>query len=141
MPGENLEIVQPTFEIGSLVRGEVEPFFLDQQSIPYEVIELSDTLPDLGGINLFTGEAQARPPGERTRAFVKASNRGWQYALDHPEEIVDLILRSYKPTGNGCLPIIMILNYSNLEGLTITARRTLTLRPTVIFTVKPFWPV
>ncbi len=32
---------------------------------------------------------------ERSQAFAAASLKGWQYALSHKEEIVDLILRSY----------------------------------------------
>ena len=32
---------------------------------------------------------------ERVRAFTAASLKGWQYALSHKEEIVDLILQRY----------------------------------------------
>ena len=106
IPGENLTLLPSSFDIGSLVRGETdafsgfysnEPFFLNRQNIPYEMIELTDSLPGLGDINLFTGETQVAQHPDRTRAFVEASNRGWQYALDHPEETVDLILKQYKP--------------------------------------------
>ncbi|HID30720.1 MAG TPA: histidine kinase, partial [Desulfobacterales bacterium] len=108
-PGENLELLDHTFDVGPLIRAEVdamsafrsnEPFFLDRQNISYEVIELSDTLPGLGDINLYTSETQAALHPERTRAFVEASNRGWRYALDHPEETVDLILQRYKPQAS-----------------------------------------
>ncbi|MBE9580274.1 MAG: transporter substrate-binding domain-containing protein [Proteobacteria bacterium] len=108
-PGENLELLPHTFDVGPLIRGEVdamsafrsnEPFFLDRQDISYEVIELSDALPGLGDINLYTSETQAALHPERTRAFVEASNRGWRYALDHPNETVDLILQRYKPQAS-----------------------------------------
>lgn len=106
IPGENLTLLPPSFDIGSLVRGETdafsgfysnEPFFLDRQNIPYELIKLTDALSGLGDINLFTSDTQAAQHPDRTRAFVEASNRGWKYALDHPEETVDLILEEYKP--------------------------------------------
>ena len=109
IPGENLTLLPSSFDIGSLVRGETdafsgfysnEPFFLNRQNIPYEMIELTDSLPGLGDINLFTGETQVAQHPDRTRAFVEASNRGWQYALDHPEETVDLILKQYKPNAS-----------------------------------------
>ncbi len=109
VPGENIDLVPTSFDVGSLARAEVdafssfrsnEPFFLERQNIPYEMIELTEFLPDLGDINLFTSETQAAEYPERTRAFIKASNQGWQYALDHPEETVDFILQHYKPTAS-----------------------------------------
>jgi hypothetical protein len=39
------------------------------------------------------GRGVARPlDPARVKAFRAASLRGWQYAMEHPEEIVDLIL-------------------------------------------------
>ena len=107
--GENLELLPTTFEIGPLIRGEVdafaafrsnEPFFLEQQGFAYELIELTDGMPMISDINLFTSESQAKANPERTRAFVEAANRGWRYALDHPVEIVELILQKYAPGKN-----------------------------------------
>ncbi|MBC8039226.1 MAG: PAS domain S-box protein, partial [Opitutaceae bacterium] len=48
---------------------------------------------DFYGDMLFTSESQARDHPERTAAFIRASLKGWDYALNHPEEIVDVILK------------------------------------------------
>jgi hypothetical protein len=50
---------------------------------------------DFYGDNLFTSEAQIREHPARVIAFRDASLKGWEYAMDHPEEIIDLILKKY----------------------------------------------
>ncbi|WP_040845717.1 ABC transporter substrate-binding protein [Thiorhodococcus drewsii] len=101
VPGTNLTIRPHAFDAGPFIRGEVEattafftnePFELERKGIPFQTIELNGYLPGLGDDYLFTSETQASTHPERTRAFVQASNAGWRYALDHPDEIVELIL-------------------------------------------------
>ncbi|HRD48064.1 MAG: transporter substrate-binding domain-containing protein [Candidatus Competibacter sp.] len=103
-PGENLTIVPHTFDGGPFIRGEVEamtaflsnePFDLERKGVPFHIIELNGYIPGLGDDYLFTSTAEASAHKERTRAFIEASNAGWRYALDHPEEIIDLILERY----------------------------------------------
>lgn len=72
-----------------------EPFHLEAAGIPYLVFSPRAGGIDFYGDNLFTTEAQIREHPERVRAFLKASLRGWEYAMKHREEIVDLILRDY----------------------------------------------
>lgn len=72
-----------------------ETFYLDAAGIPYQTYT-----PRMGGIdfygdNLFTTEQELKNHPQRARAFRAASLRGWQYAMAHPEEIVDLILARY----------------------------------------------
>ena len=50
---------------------------------------------DFFGDNLFTSETEIRQHPERVRRFREASLKGWEYALAHPEEIIDLILARY----------------------------------------------
>lgn len=50
----------------------------------------------LMGDILFTTERFARENPNTVRAFVEATTRGWAYALDNPEESVELIL-AYNP--------------------------------------------
>jgi two-component system sensor histidine kinase EvgS len=104
VPGVNLSIVPHTFDTGPFIRGEVEamtaflsnePFDLEQKGVPFQIIELTGYTPGLGDVYLFTSAAEASAHPERTRAFVEASNAGWRYALDHPEEIIDLILERH----------------------------------------------
>jgi len=74
-----------------------EPFLLHQVGV-----DLLTFTPRAGGIdfygdNLFTTEQQLRDHPQRTLAFRQASLRGWEYALAHPAEMVDLILREHGP--------------------------------------------
>lgn len=47
---------------------------------------------------IFTREEIIRDHPDLVRAFLKAVQKGWTYALDHPEETVDLILAHYNPS-------------------------------------------
>lgn len=50
---------------------------------------------DFYGDNLFTTEDEIRNHPERVKAFREASLQGWEYAMDHPGEIIHLILSKY----------------------------------------------
>ncbi|WP_200152945.1 transporter substrate-binding domain-containing protein [Chromatium okenii] len=104
VPGKNLTIVPHSFEVGAFIRGDVDamtafisnqPFELEQRGIPYHVIELGSYILGLGDHYLFTSTTESTTHPERTRAFIEASNAGWRYALDHPEEIIELIAQRY----------------------------------------------
>lgn len=104
VPGENLTTVSHTYNSEAFARGEVdamvvfltnEPFELLQQDIPYQVIDLVTLYPALGGNYLFSLESSNPHIQQRDQAFVEASNEGWRYALEHPEEIINLILDQY----------------------------------------------
>ncbi|MCW6036202.1 diguanylate cyclase [Spirulina subsalsa FACHB-351] len=74
-----------------------EPFFLNQVNIPHIIFN-----PRVGGIDfygdtLFTTEAQIKRYPQRVKAFLNASLKGWEYALEHPEEIIELIYTEYSP--------------------------------------------
>lgn len=75
-----------------------EPYFLDRAGIQYDTYTPRSGGIDFYGDNLFTTERELKAHPERVRAFREASLRGWQYALEHPEEIVDLILAQYSST-------------------------------------------
>jgi PAS domain S-box-containing protein len=51
---------------------------------------------DFYGDCLFTSENEIAKHPKRVKAFRQASLKGWQYAMDNPEEIVDLIVAKYK---------------------------------------------
>ncbi|NCC39158.1 MAG: diguanylate cyclase [Gammaproteobacteria bacterium] len=72
-----------------------EPYFLDRAGIKYNTYTPRSGGIDFFGDNLFTTEQELKAHPERVRAFREASLRGWQYAMDHTEEIIDLILAQY----------------------------------------------
>ena len=45
---------------------------------------------------IYTLEATLERDPELCRAFVKASIEGWQYAFDHPEEALDIVMKNLK---------------------------------------------
>jgi len=96
--------VEHSFNPDDLVKGKVdamsifvsnEPDYLDRVGFPYDIYLPRAAGIDFYGDNLFTSEAEIAAHPERVRAFRAASMRGWQYAMTHQEEIVDLILSKY----------------------------------------------
>jgi class 3 adenylate cyclase/ABC-type nitrate/sulfonate/bicarbonate transport system substrate-binding protein len=75
-----------------------EPFILERLGLPYRSFAPADFGIDFYGDLLCTSEAEARTHPDRTAAFRAASLRGWDYALSHKDEIVDLIRSSYGST-------------------------------------------
>ncbi|NDY73881.1 ABC transporter substrate-binding protein [Desulfobacter hydrogenophilus] len=45
---------------------------------------------------LFTSEKEIKHHPKRVQNFLQASLLGWEYAMDHPQEIIDLLVRRYK---------------------------------------------
>ncbi len=50
---------------------------------------------DFYGDCLFTNQSELTSRPDRVQAFLDASLKGWQYAMDHPEEIITLIQERY----------------------------------------------
>jgi PAS domain S-box-containing protein len=73
-----------------------EPYYLEQQGIPYSILLPRTYGIDFYGDSLFTTEAEIKSHPDRVRRFREASLKGWEYAMAHPEEIVDLILTKYR---------------------------------------------
>jgi two-component system, sensor histidine kinase and response regulator len=72
-----------------------EPFVLVELGVPYLTFTPRSQGIDFYGDTLITSDAEIEAHPKRVRAFRTASLRGWQYALAHPDEIVDVILRKY----------------------------------------------
>ncbi|MBI9088767.1 MAG: transporter substrate-binding domain-containing protein [Desulfobacterium sp.] len=72
-----------------------QPFVLDKKGVSYNILDPANYGADFYGDSLFTSEDQVREHPGRTKKFVEATSRGWEYALNHPDEIIDLILEKY----------------------------------------------
>jgi ABC-type nitrate/sulfonate/bicarbonate transport system substrate-binding protein len=68
---------------------------LQQAGIDYQMFSPRSAGIDFYGDNLFTSEQQISDHPERVKAFREASFRGWQYAMNHPEEVIEMILAKY----------------------------------------------
>lgn len=99
-----LTIRPHTFDVQDLIAGHVaamsaystdEPFVLKEAGIDYLTFTPRAGGIDFYGDNLFTTEKEIHDHPARVSAFRQASLRGWEYALAHQTEMVDLILRDY----------------------------------------------
>lgn len=104
LPRSRIIEVKHSFSPDDLVKGRVdalsgystdEPFVLKKLGMAYSLFSPRSSGIDFYGDTLFTSEALIKRDPQRVIAFREASLRGWQYAMDHPEEIADLILERY----------------------------------------------
>ena len=75
-----------------------QPFSLREAGVSYMIFTPRSGGIDFYGDLLFSTEEQIRRRPEQVRAFLKASLRGWDYALANQEEMVELLLRKYTNT-------------------------------------------
>ena len=103
---EKLHLVHHNFEVLDLIAGKVaamsayvtdEPYRLKQAGMEYMIFTPRAGGIDFYGDNLFTTENQIRLHPERVRRFREASLRGWEYAMAHPEELIEYIQKQYQP--------------------------------------------
>lgn len=101
----SLQLQPSSYAIEDLTSGKVdafnsyltnEPFYLRQQGVDYVTISPSTYGIDFYSDILFTSEAELQQNPQRVEAFRRASLRGWGYAMDHPEEIIDLLIDQYR---------------------------------------------
>jgi len=101
---DDLNIIDTSFDIDSLINRETdafnayipnEPYYLKQQGIKYRLFH-----PKNYGVNfysdiLFTSEAMIQKSPKVVKSFREASLKGWNYAFDHIDETIALILKKY----------------------------------------------
>ncbi len=104
----DFSIVPHTYNVDPFVNGEVdamtafmtnEIFMLNEKRVSYNILDPNSFGVPFYDLNLFTSEDYANANQVITKAFIDACNKGWQYALEHPEEFVDLILEKYNSQG------------------------------------------
>jgi PAS domain S-box-containing protein len=106
---ERIKLVEQTdWTLESLNQGRVaartvyvsnEPFLIRGKEHKYLLLTPRSAGIDLFGNMLFTTEKTVTIHPDTVRAFREATLRGLTYALDHPEEITDLILDRYNTQG------------------------------------------
>ncbi|WP_244310434.1 ABC transporter substrate-binding protein [Leptospira noumeaensis] len=101
---KDLQLLEHRFNPDDLISGKVDAFSgyattqaYDFQKAGFPFVEYSPRVAgiDFYGDNFFTSEAEVREHPERVKAFREATLRGWIYAMNHQEEIVDLIYNQY----------------------------------------------
>lgn len=104
IPLDRIQQIPHSFDANGLMKGEAEaisgyisnqPFYFRQAHYSYQTFSPRSAGIDFYGDNLFTSEQEVRAHPERVKAFRAASLRGWQYAKEHRDEVIALILAKY----------------------------------------------
>ncbi|MEH6452366.1 MAG: ABC transporter substrate-binding protein, partial [Psychromonas sp.] len=100
-----LSILPSSYKIEDLISGKVdafnsytnnEPFFLKKHNIAYNIIEPITYRVDFYSDIFFTTEKELRNHPERVEAMRRATLKGWRYAMDNPEELIELLITKYQ---------------------------------------------
>jgi diguanylate cyclase (GGDEF)-like protein len=102
-----IEWVDSSGDLNDLINDDVdafnayisnEPYTLQQLGIPYQIIAPRKYGVDLYSDLLTTTHSFAKSNPELVDKFVSASLEGWRYALNHPEESIQILHESYQPS-------------------------------------------
>lgn len=97
-------LVKHEFSMDKFINGEVDavsifvtnqPYELNKKGIKYNILNPANFGIYSYDEELFTSEETAAKNPEMVKNFIKATNKGWEYAFAHKKEIVDLIYNKY----------------------------------------------
>ncbi len=109
LPPNKMKILEHSFKVTDLIDNKVDiisgyvtddPDVLARAGFAYHAYTPRSAGIDFYGDNLFTTEGELEKHPARARAFREASLKGWQYALKHSDEIIDLIIHTYAPKAD-----------------------------------------
>jgi len=104
---DQVALVKQNFRLDRFKAGEVDalsgyittqPYVLREQGIEVNIIDPRDYGINFYGDNFFTTENEIKNHPGRVKRMIRATMKGWQYAFDHPDEIIDLIREKYNPS-------------------------------------------
>jgi len=72
-----------------------QPYVLDEAGVSYNILDPSQDNLFVLQLELITSKNEALFHSQRVKKFQKASLKGWEYALSHKEELVDIIYNKY----------------------------------------------
>ncbi len=78
-----------------------EPYQLEKKGIEYVIYDPKEYGFDFYGDILFTSGKELKENRARTKSFVDASLRGWEYAFEHIEETAQIIYEKYNTQKKG----------------------------------------
>ncbi len=90
----NDDLIEDKFDV-MLAYLSDQPFYFHQKKLKINIINPQSFGIDFYGDILFTRQDELTKHPGRAEKFRRATLKGWQYALDHPEELVQLIHGKY----------------------------------------------
>ena len=106
---DRINIVPHSFNLEDLISGRVDaysayltdqPHLLKTRGIQYNILNPVNYGIDFYGDNFFTTEDEIRRHPDRVEKMIRATLKGWKYAADNPDGIIDLILEKYRPRAS-----------------------------------------
>ncbi|PPC92331.1 MAG: GGDEF domain-containing protein [Methylobacter sp.] len=101
----SINFIPSSFNIDDLINGNTdafnsyltnEPYYLKERGVEFTVINPRNYGIDFYSDILFTSEQEIFDHPQRVKAFRQASIEGWVYAMEHPDEIIELLLKKYQ---------------------------------------------
>ncbi|GLO60687.1 hypothetical protein MACH09_11950 [Vibrio sp. MACH09] len=99
-----LNVVPSSYDLNDLINGNVdafnsyitnEPYVLKQKNIEYNVIDPVSYSVDFYSDIFFTSEQEVEQHPERVKAMLRATLKGWLYAMENTDEIIDILKEKY----------------------------------------------
>jgi len=99
-----INMIPHTFSVDELISGSGEalsayltdePFTLAEMGLHPVIFTPRASGIDFYGDNIFTTKKRIKNHPEEVQRFLRASLKGWEYALKNPDEIIELILSQY----------------------------------------------
>ncbi len=100
----NFELIEHDYKIDKFINGEIDamtvfltsqPYELDKQNIQYNILNPSSYGIFSYDVELFSSKKFIEKNPILVREFIEATNKGWRYAFENKNEIVDLIYEKY----------------------------------------------
>jgi ABC-type nitrate/sulfonate/bicarbonate transport system substrate-binding protein len=104
IPLDSVQMVPHSFSADGLLQGKTdamsgylssEPYFFRQVNFPFQVFSPRSSGIDFYGDNLFTSEKELKNHPARVKAFRAASLRGWLYAKENRDKVIEMIFSKY----------------------------------------------
>ncbi|MES2013240.1 MAG: EAL domain-containing protein [Pseudomonadota bacterium] len=101
---KDYHVIPQSNDYNLLVQGKVdvisgyitdEPFFFKEKGVKVNIINPQNYGVDFYGDILFTSKKEVHDHTGRAERFRRASLKGWTYALNHPEELIQIISKKY----------------------------------------------
>jgi signal transduction histidine kinase/ABC-type nitrate/sulfonate/bicarbonate transport system substrate-binding protein len=101
---DDIELVPHSYSVEEFAKGKIsamtafvsnELYKLDKLGIKYNILDPSNDNLYVLQLELFTSEKEVKRHPKRVKKFRDASIKGWQYALEHKEEIAKIIYDKY----------------------------------------------
>lgn len=100
-----LDIIPSSYQLDDLISGKVdafnayttnEPYLLQKNNIAYNIIDPIAYRIDFYSDIFFTSEEEVLNNPLRVDAMLRATLKGWRYAMDNPEEVIELLKTKYQ---------------------------------------------